>query len=455
MVSTTALEWILLPFYLIVVYVLLMLWARRRYTGKMLRYFNLGLAAKLMGAVVYVIYHTYIYGGGDMFFYFDVAKDVNAFFFTDPARFFKLLFLPVQSTMDIFPEVADRNIYIESNYFVSRIAIIVNLFTFSRILLSTVLFSALSYFGIWYAFRSCCKVWPHITKEMALIFLFIPSIVLWASGLAKDSLTYGGICMVLGATIRLFVAKDGKPIRNFLYLLIGAYVVFKIKSYILFPFIICFGLGLVLRRFYNIEQRAVKMIVFPVFIITMLLISAIVFQVLNSSEEFQLDLIADRVVTLNRYLSDSEKAGSTYDLGIDYTADVSFGALLPFFPISIITTLFRPFVWEVRNPAMLLAALENIILLIYFIITLFKRKFFGVIKTTLKQPLIMSCLLYTLIFAALVGITSGNFGTLVRYKIPCLPFFCIFIFYCNKDVKPALKKAKQIIIPAASSAGKV
>jgi len=40
----------------------------------------------------------------------------------------------------------------------------------------------------------------------------------------------------------------------------------------------------------------------------------------------------------------------------------------------------------------------------------------------------MYCLLFALLFALFVGATTANFGTLVRYKIPCMPFYIIAIF---------------------------
>ena len=38
------------------------------------------------------------------------------------------------------------------------------------------------------------------------------------------------------------------------------------------------------------------------------------------------------------------------------------------------------------------------------------------------------CFFYSLVFALFVGATTLNFGTLVRYKIPAMPFYLISIF---------------------------
>jgi len=43
----------------------------------------------------------------------------------------------------------------------------------------------------------------------------------------------------------------------------------------------------------------------------------------------------------------------------------------------------------------------------------------------ISNPVITFTLVFSLIFAFGVGFTSYNFGALVRYKIPCMPFYLI------------------------------
>jgi hypothetical protein len=47
------------------------------------------------------------------------------------------------------------------------------------------------------------------------------------------------------------------------------------------------------------------------------------------------------------------------------------------------------------------------------------------IKNIFTDPMIMYCFWYALLFAIFIGTTTLNFGTLVRYKIPCIPFYLI------------------------------
>jgi hypothetical protein len=54
----------------------------------------------------------------------------------------------------------------------------------------------------------------------------------------------------------------------------------------------------------------------------------------------------------------------------------------------------------------------------------------------------MYCFLFSVVFALFIGASTLNFGTLVRYKIPCLPFYAISLFLIYEKVKEkSYKKA--------------
>jgi hypothetical protein len=56
-------------------------------------------------------------------------------------------------------------------------------------------------------------------------------------------------------------------------------------------------------------------------------------------------------------------------------------------------------------------------------------------------------MVFVLILAFGVGTNSGNFGTLVRYKIPLIPFFLSSLFIMRYYVKIIrLKKRRPMIV---------
>ena len=74
---------------------------------------------------------------------------------------------------------------------------------------------------------------------------------------------------------------------------------------------------------------------------------------------------------------------------------------------------------------MLLSAFESLAFLFLTIRLLIKVGPFRLYLLATSNPVITFALVFSLIFAFGVGFTSYNFGALVRYKIPCMPFYLI------------------------------
>ena len=123
--------------------------------------------------------------------------------------------------------------------------------------------------------------------------------------------------------------------------------------------------------------------------------------------------------------SHAEDVGSYFTVG---ELETSVAGIILLFPAGVIASLFRPFLWEVSSPVMLLTSLESLAFL-WLTIQCFRycsfRKF---TKTIGDNPILMFCLIYAILFAGLVGMTTLNFGTLARYKIPALPLYLVMLF---------------------------
>ena len=71
-----------------------------------------------------------------------------------------------------------------------------------------------------------------------------------------------------------------------------------------------------------------------------------------------------------RYYSGRD-AGSGYSLG---ELDGTFGSMIRLASQAVNVSLYRPYLWEVKNPLMLLSALESTVLLFLTLYILFKKK---------------------------------------------------------------------------------
>jgi len=103
--------------------------------------------------------------------------------------------------------------------------------------------------------------------------------------------------------------------------------------------------------------------------------------------------------------------------------DASLGGLLMHSPSAIFTCLYRPFIWESRKFIMLLSSLESMLMLFSTLFLLFKMRFFGFFSALLSNQYLIFSLVLTILFALIIGFTTYNFGTIVRYKIMLLPFY--------------------------------
>ena len=131
-------------------------------------------------------------------------------------------------------------------------------------------------------------------------------------------------------------------------------------------------------------------------------------------------------------------AGSRYDLG---DLDGTIPGMLRLAPSAINVSLFRPYLWEINNPLMLIASLESSILLILTMIVLMRAV--RVLPRLANSPMVLFAFTFSMIFAFAVGISTYNFGTLFRYKIPLMPFYGILLVIAWAEASALIKQRSQ------------
>ncbi len=164
-------------------------------------------------------------------------------------------------------------------------------------------------------------------------------------------------------------------------------------------------------------------------------------RVSSENKRYSFKAIAETSKITSSYLKSISDytGGSSYDLG---EIDPSAWGMFKKSPAAIFVSLYRPFLWESRNVNMLMAALENTFLIILTLIVLRKTGIVNIFTIIRNDSYLTFALFFSLTFAFAIGISSYNFGTLVRYKIPLLPFF-ISSLYIIRDY--ATKKIDNVI----------
>lgn len=103
--------------------------------------------------------------------------------------------------------------------------------------------------------------------------------------------------------------------------------------------------------------------------------------------------------------------------------DPSWLGLIKASPAAFVITVYRPFIWEGRGLTGLLAAIENLILLIVSlraVLLLFQHP--SLFKRAWRSPLFRSCLIFVFLYSIVVAGSTPNFGSISRYRIPLIPF---------------------------------
>jgi hypothetical protein len=330
---------------------------------------------------------------------------------------------------------------------VARFVAIISFFTLGKYLLTNLVFSLLAFSGAWKLYLFFYEQYPHMHRKLAIAILYLPTFVFWSSGVLKDSICIAAIGWITYSLNQIFVRKTDL-IKSTALLLFFGYLLWMIKPYILISYVPFFSLYLILKNVNMVSSKILKLILAPVLIIgSMVAFSQIMSKLKDELGQYAADGLAKNIKSQNEaYENQAGKGGSMFTYGSDF--DGSVGGLVKMAPMFVGTTLFRPFIWESRKVTTLLSSLEGMTLLIFTISVFFKAGFKTTFQTLTKNPMAMYCFLFAMIFALFVGATTLNFGTLCRYKIPCMPFYVISIFLIQDAAlkkKENLLKNKQVV----------
>jgi hypothetical protein len=429
---------IVTPFVIMIVYVVAFM-IRPAVTDQVTRgYFFPALTAKIVGAIALGFIYQFYYSGGDTFSYqLHGSREIWTAFFKEPLLGVRLFFSESKYEPGFYGYTDSVHYFWDPNaMIIVRIATIFDFLTFSTYTGTAVCFASLGFCGGWMFFLTFYKRQPELHRWLAISALFVPSVVFWGSGILKDTVTLAFLGMATYCFHVLFIERRIKLGTIFLFIL-SLYVVFAIKKYILVSFMAAIMVWLFFTYYMRIKTIMLRIIILPfVFVGCIFMAYIAVDKVMHDDPKYSLDKIAETARTTAydiRYWSGKD-AGSGYTLG---ELDGTLPGMLKMAPEAINVSLFRPYIWEVRNPLMLLSALESLSLLLLTLTVMFIVR--GRIFKYLQTPDVAFCLVFSIIFAFGVGISTYNFGTLARYKIPMLPFYATalgFIYtYWKRDRK--------------------
>jgi hypothetical protein len=432
---------ILFPLCFILLYSIIRFKANRQPDPRIRKLYYRAFYFKIIGVLLFTLITAFYFKGGDTNLFFQASKDLRAAIDDDLDNVW-LILNTVRITGDhplfnyFYYDNFDQDItygymITTSNFLPGKLALVPSYLFFDSYLCINMFFGFWALGGAIRLFKFFNYFYPHLWRELGLACLFVPSVVFWSSGLLKDPVTFGCVGYILYAILQLVYLKKNY-VSSILWILICAYLSFYIKAYILLVLLLSI-LVWVFAEFNKVIKEKVLRYVFSIF--TFLLSAVIAYFLLDyltsteAAKEFQ----------LNTVMENAEQQRKGYELigqvqgGSHFKINASNPVLLVV--ESIGATYFRPFLWEVSSPIVLISAIEAALFSFFTLFFFYKRgpgKFFSM---AFEDGRILLCLVFSLVFAFSVGSSTGNFGALSRYKIPCTPFYLILLFLLYNRAK--------------------
>lgn len=392
------------------------------------KYYLNGLVAKITGGIGLAFVYSFYYPGGDTLQYFYDSLAFQKLFFVDFHSFWTVFTNKATSTNFVyFNDETGYPAYCRDPkaWFVVKLALFIVGFSMQSYLTTSIVCAALSFIGVWKLYTVFVSEFPELHKEMAISFLFIPSVFFWGSGLLKDTFTFAALgFFVWGVYNNLISGKN--LIRGFVTMIIAGYVIISIKPYILVGLVPAVIVWIVHRLAGRIRGAIMRTAAVPLLIVFGVIFGYGFMVVMGDAlQEYKLDTILEKAVVNQKDLKSDYHKGNSFDIGeFEPTVD----GIASKFPIATFSAIFRPMIFEVNNVVMFFASIENLVILIFTIRVLFYVRFFRLFKYLGQNHLLFFSFCFSILFAFSVGLSTSNFGSLVRYKIPCIPFFVATLF---------------------------
>ena len=374
----------------------------------------------IAGFLLYLIYTRYYTdrATADIFRYFDDSEILYQSLFTHPYDYIRMLTGYDSASTDLQHYYdAMRNWYNTDMVFndtrtMIRFSAFLKLFSLGTYYPHAVVMCFLSLCGLTALYRFFTSFIEGKELMLLVAVFLMPSTLIWTSGLIKEAFLIFSLGMLFNTLYNLIEKKEVTR-RNFWQLIIFLCCLFFIKPYIIFLLVPCIASWMLLKNNANTQFLKVVAVYFVygclvVFTAEFLFGKRIPKLLLDKQTEFF-------------HVADRDHANSLIQIPPLTNA---YSSLIVNAPNAIKNVIFRPSLFEVKNPLILLAAIENLIITISLLFSLyfvFKSKF------KIASYWVLIAFFFCMTIFVLTGLVTPILGAIVRYKVPALPFFLFVI----------------------------
>ncbi|MCK4661547.1 MAG: hypothetical protein KAT68_01675 [Bacteroidales bacterium] len=383
---------------------------------------------KIIVGVILTFVYIYYYNtreSADIFKYFDDGEIIFSALKTNPVDYLRMVTGIGSDAEHLMKYYNETGFWIKNfnydlyndNRTVIRFNAIIRLISFGYFHVHTVFMCFLSFAGLTAIFKTFFPVLKQKKILLLLSVYFIPSVIFWSSGILKEGILLFAFGLFI-YTVYNIVNKEFKKVYV-INLILTIFLLLISKFYILIavlPGIISYIWVSATKK-----KAVLKFLIVHCLFIFFAFNSHYIIKTYNFPE-----ILSKKQQDFNNMVDSLQTVGSVIKIP---NLEPEFKSFVKNSPIAFFNTLFRPHIFEAYSLVTLLAAIENMIIIIFIIFT-----FFFIKKNISDKPLLYLIVSYSIILFILCGLTTPVMGALVRYKVPALPFlFIILLFILDID----------------------
>jgi hypothetical protein len=410
----------------------LFLWVLSRSQSRLKPLYFGSMIFKVVCGIALGLIYKFHYTNGDTFSYFHDASTLSGIARTDPQKYFGFMF-----SANYTGGISEQLIYSEPrSLFFTKMLSVPALLTSDNYWLISIYCSLVSFFACWFLFRTLSRHFPQHVLAFAVAFLFFPSAVFWSSGVMKETLACAALFFLAAVLVDVWFRKR-IGFGHSVTCLLAIWVLWNLKYYYAAVFLpvafACMVYRFIFQRSSAIPPFRQILVWCIIFLVPLVLMTF-------AHPNFYPGRFMEVIVANHDLYSVNSHSGDR----IEYNSlEPSVKSLAINTPLAVISGLFRPSILDADNLFQWLAAFENFLILILTVFaagSVFTRK---IISDHIV--LLFSAIVFILLLADFLSLSTPNFGTLSRYRVAYLPFYVAIVLLVNPLVQRLQRKAGEFV----------
>ncbi|MDZ7607781.1 MAG: hypothetical protein U5K79_19835 [Cyclobacteriaceae bacterium] len=196
------------------------------YQNRRNRILVFALLLKIAAGICLGFVYKYHYQGGDTLVYYNESKTIATYVLSDPLEHVGFYFTNVAS------EITGLTFYEQPRaLFFSKILSVIYLLTGGNYWLMAVMLSIINFLCVRRLVDQITKRFP-VTKLPAVVaFYFLPTFVFWTSGILKESLAIGALCLLVALALEWSEPHAKFKTGQIILVFLGGMVLWNLKYF--------------------------------------------------------------------------------------------------------------------------------------------------------------------------------------------------------------------------------